>query len=374
MTQQSKPEKPKSDWKALMLPLLIGGLVGVGIAKLGIYFGGSLKQSGMAFDVLNAWDLALLPVWFLLVIGIHELGHLAGGMYRGMRFLLLIVGPFQFSQSASGIRFTWVFNLGTFGGLAAALPNPERALRPQMLSLIAGGPSASLVLALAGGAVMMAGDGRMAVHGMIIALLSTLIFLATAIPSRAGGFMSDGRQFIELLRDGESVMARQRMTSLMAQSMSGIRPRDWQADWLHAECHNTSGDPVQIVARHQMAFAMAVDSGNSTQANQHAEWLAAHYTDYPIGFRQSLCIELGLFALANGDANAAKQWQAQSKGGVVDKSRRALFEVELAMADGDTDSARKHAADAQKSLRNGMDAGLAIMTAERISALQARLS
>jgi Peptidase family M50 len=374
MTQQSKPEKPKSDWKALMLPLLIGGLVGVGIAKLGIYFGSSLKNSGIAFDVLNAWDLALLPVWFFVVIGIHELGHLAGGMRRGMRFLLLIVGPFQFSQSASGIRFTWVFNLGTFGGLAAALPNPERPLRPQMLSLIAGGPLASLLLAIIAGIVFMAGDGRLAVHALVIGLMSAMIFLATAIPSRAGGFMSDGRQFIELLRDGEIVMARQRMTSLMAQSMSGIRPRDWDADWLQAECQNASGDPVQMVATRQMAFAMAVDGGNTAHANEHADWLAAHYTDYPIGFRQSLCIELGLFALSKGDVNAAKQWQAHSKGGVVDKSRRALFEAELAMADGDTDLARKQAAEAQKFLHKGMDAGLAIITAEHIAELQTRLS
>ena len=37
-----------------------------------------------------------------------------------MRFLLFIVGPFQLSRSQSGIRFNWLFNLGTFGGLAAA--------------------------------------------------------------------------------------------------------------------------------------------------------------------------------------------------------------------------------------------------------------
>lgn len=371
MTQQTKPAKTLSATKLISIALFAAfGMLA------GFWLGKSIKSmTGLAqtLDALNAWDLALLPVWFFVVIGIHELGHLAGGLRRGMRFLLLIVGPFQFSQSASGIRFSWAFNLGTFGGLAAAMPNPDRPMQPQMLSLIAGGPLASLVLALASGTVFMASDGRLAVHALVIGLMSVLIFLATAIPSRMGGFMSDGRQFIELLRNGESVMARQRMTSLMAQSLSGMRPRDWDADWLQDECAQSTVDPVQKVAIRQMAFAVALDSGNRAQTHEHAEWLAANYTDYPLGFQQSLCIELGLFALSNGNIASAKQWHAQSKGGVVDKSRRALFEAELALADGDLGLARKFAADAQKSLHKGMDAGITVMTTERLTQLQSKL-
>jgi hypothetical protein len=58
-----------------------------------------------------------------VVLAVHEAGHLFGGFLRGMRFLLYIVGPFQLTRTTSGIQFKWIFNLGTFGGLAAATPN-----------------------------------------------------------------------------------------------------------------------------------------------------------------------------------------------------------------------------------------------------------
>jgi hypothetical protein len=119
---------------------------------------------------------------------------------------------------------------------------------------------------------------------------------------------------------------------------------------------------------------MAEDCGDVAAADAHAGWLAEHTEDYPQGFRQSLTLELCLHALSRGDAGAARMWMAQSKGGVVDKARRALAEAELAFAEGDRTLALSKHDEARSKLKHGMDAGLSLLTAERISALKTRLS
>ena len=349
-----------------MLGMVAGFFIGKGLK--------TLPELTSKIDALLWWDLLLLPLSFLLVLAVHEAGHLLGGFRKGMRFLLYIVGPFQLTRTASGIRFNWIFNLGTFGGLAAATPDPDQPIRPQFLSLIAGGPLASLVLAVLGFALFLLVDGRVGAHAMIIALFSALIFTVTAIPSRAGGFMSDGMQFIEVLRGGDAVLERQQLTGLMAQSMTGIRPRDWKAEWLEPAAQQGDGDPMRRVAIRLMALLMAEDRGQTAAADAHADWLAEHTDDYPQGFRQSLTLELCLHALSRGNATAAKMWMAQSKGGVVDKARRALAEAEIAFEDGDKSLALGKELEARSQLKHGMDAGLSLLTAERLQALLARMA
>jgi hypothetical protein len=65
---------------------------------------------------------------------------------------------------------------------------------------------------------------------------------------------------------------------------------------------------------------------------------------------------------------------AQSKGGVVDKARRALAEAEIAFEDGDKSLALGKELEARSQLKHGMDAGLTLLTAERLQALLARMA
>jgi hypothetical protein len=373
-TPNSGPKKSRSSWLSLVGFALIGAAFGSGIAWLGIYTGRNLAPLREALDAVSMWDLLWLPVSMLLVLAVHEAGHVFGGLLRGMRFLLYIVGPFQLTRTTSGIRFSWVFNLGTFGGLAAAAPDPDRPIRPQLLSLIAGGPLASLLLSAAGLLLFAMGDGRMAAHGLFIGFVSAMIFLVTAVPSRAGGFMSDGMQFIDVLRGGDAVLERQQIMTVMAQSMAGVRPRDWEADWLEQAAHNDGTDPLRRVAVRQLAMMAAEDRGDPVSADRHAEWLAEHTDDYPMGFRQSLTLELCLHAMARGNPNGARMWMAQSKGGIVDKARRALAEAELAFAEGDKSLAFGKQLEARGQLNNGMDAGLSRLTEERLDALIVKLA
>lgn len=201
------PRKSRQQWLFVILMALAGAAVGYFGARLAA---GYLLPTG-GVGMLKLLVLAAVPFVWLLVVGWHELGHLVGGRLTGGRFLLYIIGPFQWQRTPAGIRFSWNRRINLAGGMAACLPMDQRDLTRRFALMIAGGPLASLVLVVlalwvaAGFAhVGWAGPQHIA---MFTALLSGLIYLLTALPGEAGGFRTDGRRLINLL--GRDATARQ---------------------------------------------------------------------------------------------------------------------------------------------------------------------
>jgi len=347
-------------------------LFGAAGAGIGFYFGkyaAGIPWLRQHFEALATIDLLLLPVLILVVLATHEVGHLLGGFSRGMRFLLLIVGPFQWTRSPGGIRFKWVFNLGTMGGIAAATPDPAAPLAPQLQRLIVGGPLASLLLAALGLVMAMIFEGRAGAYGVIIGATSFLIFLVTAAPLRAGRFMSDGMQLLELRRGGAAVTDRQVLVRLMGMSYAGIRPRDWQPQLVTDALAMQGTESLRRVAARIFALYQAMDCGDAVGLREHADWLARYVDDYPDGFRQSITLELCLVAAQRGDLAAAREWWRRSRGGVVDSARRALAEASLAALEGDAARFERALAAGRRALPRGMDPGLNQLTADQLDAV-----
>jgi hypothetical protein len=162
-----------------------------------------------------------------------------------MRFLLLIIGPFSWHASVSGVRFEWNTNVSLMGGLAAATPTKVGAsIRRQLLVLIAGGPVASLLLAMFALAATSVSGPRFAAYFTFIAGSSFGIFLITLMPIRSSGFLSDGLQLIDVLRGGDAVRERVALLQIFAQSAAGIRPRDWDSQVISELSRMNSADPL----------------------------------------------------------------------------------------------------------------------------------
>ncbi len=372
MNQTRTPRKPQ--WQA--------ALTGVAMAAAGGAFGFLVAKGGMAFlpsslslKALTAWDLLALPVIMVFVLAFHEAGHLAGGMRRGMRFLLFIAGPFGWIRGKDGVRFRWFFNLGTLGGVAAAMPVPGAALKPQLTRLVVGGPLASLVLAVAAFAVFWWVPGRVGAYALVTGGLSLAIFAVTAVPMRSGGFMSDGMQLLQLRRNPTLVERRARLLALMGQGLAGVRPREFDRDaLLHAQAI-TGDEAVYDVGVWLYSYFNALDAGDIEAAGRWLDRIEPAVDDYPDGFRQSLAIELALFeALHRHRLEPARAWLARARGGVVDESRRRLAEAALAAAEGRPDQARAALAVAQAKLGRSMDAGATHLSADQIAALQSQLA
>lgn len=371
MTAKTKAKPGKFRATGFFLALmLVSAFAGYGISTFFMKMPG-VKASLPAFNIFDALAMLLL---ILVVLAIHELGHLIGGFSRGMKFLLFIVGPFQWIKTSDGIRFSLVFNLGSFGGLAAATPNPDQEFSPQMKRMVIGGPLASMLLTMVCVSIGMLLPGKPGYYFYFVGGFSFLIFLVTAIPFRAGGFMSDGMQLLELMRGGVGVEERQTIINLMMQSMAGTRPRDLDQNVIDRMLQFESLDPMRQVIARFYAYLSKTDRGEQELAGRHIEWLERHIEQYPQGFRQSLTLEICLHYILQGKLEDAGHWMKKSAGGIVDESRRALVEAELALLENDKPRAGKALEKARKAIGRSYDNGMRIMTEDQLRQAEAKLS
>jgi hypothetical protein len=356
--------------RGIALAMLLGAAFGAAGVMVGSAASGS-EWMRLRFDALGAYDLLLLPLTFFVVVLLHELGHLLGGLIRGMRFLLLIVGPLRLRRTMSGLKLDYFWSSGTFGGLAAALPDPQRPIRGQLLPLIAGGPLASLLLTVLALWLSTLIDGRWSAHLLILGGLSALIFIVTAMPTRAGGFLSDGRQCIELLRGGAAVEQRAMIMAAYAQSLSGVRPRDRDPAPLERALALSGDEPLRDIGAALMAYQVALDRRDLVAASEWIDRVAAGHDAYPAGFRQTLACEIAYFsARYRLDPDTATVWYGRAKGGVVEPSQRALAEAAISLARGDAVAALQAIGRSENLLSGSTDAGSVPFLQDELSSLR----
>lgn len=360
--------------KRLLFPALMGLALGASGMLLGRYAKRSdWAATGLAqdLDALGAIDLLALPLTFFAVILIHELGHLAGGLIRGMRFLLLIVGPLRLRRTVSGLKLDWFLSGQTFGGLTAAMPDLQRPLRAQLLSLIVGGPLASVLLAAVALSLSTTVDGRAAAHLLVLGAMSAMIFVATALPMRAGGFQSDGMQCIELLRGGPAVEQRTLLMAVYAQSLAGVRPRDRDPAPLERALQLRGNEPMRDTGAALMAYQAALDRCDLKAAGEWIDCVADGHDAYPAMFRQALANEIAFFsARYRHDIDTATAWSARARGGAVEPASRALTEAAIALGRGDATVALQAIQRGELALGHSSDAGSVALLGDQLSSLR----
>lgn len=376
--ERSSRDSNSSVLKGILVGGIIGSLTVALIVKLadsavgtGLADNRLIQQLGAAEDILTTWDLLALPILILIVLSAHEIGHLLGGVSQGMRFLLLIVGPFGWHASVSGPRFEWNTNVALMGGLAATLPSKEGPfLRRQMLVMIGAGPLASLLLTVVGIALASISDPRFAAYWIFIAATSFGIFLVTLIPVRTGGFMSDGMQIIDVLRGGRAVIERSALMTIFAQSLDGVRPRDWEASAIEELAKTDFEDSLRRTGAALYLLYRAMDSRHEADIAKYRKQLEEGVDEYPSGFKQSIHIELAICAWLTGDVDATRRHLAASKGGIVEKSRRLLAQAALAKLEGRNEDCERDRLLAINAFAKATDAGQLKLTEDQVAMLK----
>lgn len=141
----------------------------------------------------------------LLMLGLHELGHLLTGLAQGFRFALFVIGPLGVKREEENIKWYLNTNLGHYGGIAATTPvNSEPANAKKFARVIIAGPLTSLL----GGIIFLGLSTLVGTPWNIIifsgGLVSLALFLATTIPSRTGPFFTDRKRYQRLTRPGKA--------------------------------------------------------------------------------------------------------------------------------------------------------------------------
>jgi hypothetical protein len=360
----------KAGFVRRVLPLVgffIGGaLIGVLAAR-----GGLRALPELGFTTSQSVIFALLALLlYMLCVAVHELGHVLCGRLAEFRLLLYIVGPLRVDRTPDGLRAGFNRSVMLAGGLAAMVPVGLHDLRRRAIIMVAGGPLASLMLGAQFLALYQATSPALlrpeAVYAakllglsiLVIGGASLLIGLLTLVPARSGGFYSDGARMLRLMRTGDDTEREVALLALTGLSMSGTRPREWDAALVQRGAGISDGGPFEVVGR-QYAYAHALDNGDIDIARAYLEEALQRVDQLPASARASLFLAAATFyALHDGDAERGRQFLARARSGLLPAPhQRYVAEAAVCLAEGDPAGARTAAEQAQRLAESALDRG-----------------
>jgi hypothetical protein len=364
------------------LKMLLGALAG---AAFGFVMGMFLlrllapQESQTSFPAV--FKLAILPIAvlsFLVVIAVHELGHVAAGTLVRFQFRLLTVGPFMWEKEGGGLHFKWNKNVNAFGGLALCLPMDTQNLERRFVWFAAGGPIGSLVLTVVSyvglnwlvPASPSFANYSLEFFWLMTFTLSTVTLIVTLVPMRSGGFYSDGARIMNLLRGGHKAKIDAVTLNTIAQLYGGLRPRLLHPAPLLEAIDLPVASPFKPYL-HAYLYSHYLDAGAVEQAGRHLEEYTTGSSEIPAGYRAIVYLENAWFEAAHcSDAGKARTWFEKAViNAFVPKSLLYRAEAALAFAEGNHTLAAEKATTALRELPKAIDKGSAIAEKEWLQAL-----
>ena len=345
---------------------VLGGVVGFFLTKAFI-------NPDLSSEFPAPYKLFAIPLIFValfLSIAFHEAGHLAGGLSAGFTFSVFIVGPFMLVREGNRIVFKWNRGLGFFGGMAACMPRDTHNLMRRFLISVAGGPLASLLLALAAFVVIRAFDleaHENTLRGFLLSFgvhalgwVSGGVFLIACLPMKSAGFYTDGARIINLLRGGNLAKLDAILMTTLTESATGTRPRDLNLSLLQ----EATTLPVQSVFRvyaHLYLYYAALDAENPEAARQHLTAAFAEKKLLPRFYEGILGLEKSFFeAVFEKNAPQARQDFEQVKpNNFIPAHTHLRTKTAVLLAENQADAARHAAAEALKAIKKSTDMGVA---------------
>ncbi len=296
-------------------------------------------------DNIAAWEVpilltSLVPVIWIAIL-IHELGHLAGARAVGFRFLFLEAGPVSVHRMEGGLKFTWAKKLG-FMGRVACYPADFDNINSRMIWYIAAGPVASLPFALLFWPVFLQLPALFQPPVALEILVSALIGVFAALPSRNRGQSSDGGKIRTLLQGGAAAEHMTAVILLTSQLMAGTRCRDLSPDLLARLSPVEEVDPYSAVTL-MLRYGHALDSGDIPTGLALLDQLPRNLDC--LSARQQACIYLDAAlqeARHRNDAAQARAWLAKvpAKPSFVRERSRMLSEAAILRAEGNVEGSR----------------------------------
>ncbi|PEK64495.1 M50 family metallopeptidase [Bacillus wiedmannii] len=179
-------------------------------------------RTGKLETMLNIW--VLLGI-FLAVVIIHELGHVIFGIIGGLTFKFMTVGPITVQKEKGKVRIRenklWAY----FGGVAMLIPpsivTPNLSKKWAWMTL--GGPITSLLFGITFGYIYMVSYYQ---YLLYFSVFHFIIFAVTISPIK-GTLMSDGMQFLILIKDDEKAKQHVYNIQVSSELFSYKRPKDW---------------------------------------------------------------------------------------------------------------------------------------------------
>ena len=215
------------------------------------------------------WNALLWPPILYAVIAIHELGHVFAGKLIGLRTASITVGGFGLHRSGERWRVSFDFRSLGPQGFAMCVPDKEPLDRRRLAWFVAGGPIASLLLALiTGAAIRIFGDGA---HDWIAATFwINFVLMSVSLVGTDGVHVRDATRFHMLLRKPEESQAYIALILLFDEVARGLTPRQWSTGVIEGLMKTPAQAPDYLTSR-LFAYYRHRDLGDETAALGYLE-------------------------------------------------------------------------------------------------------
>jgi hypothetical protein len=359
--------------------LIAGGAVGY----IGAKFGG-LAASTVTAPVMITLAILFIPAFFF-VIALHEGGHALAGVWMNFDFRMYVVGPFLWDKEQSGWKFKWNKNVNTSGGLVICIPTGTHDVSKRFSIYAAGGPVASVLTALAAYGIylfclqleLVSTIGQIITYlWMVIAFLSTAIFVITSIPLHAGGFSSDGARIIRFLRGGDTARFEVLLLKMIGSSMAGSRPAQLNMDELkEAQALAIKLDAPMKVYIHYFFYQAAFDRHEFDQAEIYLNEYIEQADSVPEGMRGNVWIEAAFFyAFVKKDLTKAVEYFNQYKlSALIPVAMVYATQAAIAIIKNELTEAVVLIDKALKEIPNMMDRGIAHVLNEKLQDMKEQI-
>lgn len=263
-------EQPVPAAPARWPPRLLGIALGLAIAAVPV-----LADQGLIFD----WNwpgfngLLFIPV-LLIVIAVHEAGHLVAAKLAGWDTGGISVGPVLLLRSGNA----WVFQFKwrrLFSGFFKPLTTGNDFRISSCAWMIAGGPLASI--SLTGFSVLLFaryGNGAWNWNGTLF-WSSILLGLLSMLPYSAGLQKSDGARLWQLIRHAAQLDGFRVLLTVQTDVARGLRPREWNLELVN-RMMIVQPSAIEYLQCQLFLFYRFLDEGNEAAALPHLEQVLAN--------------------------------------------------------------------------------------------------
>ncbi len=332
---------------AALLPALIGGVVG-------FFAGMFLVDNGVKKLAVPLWvEFIIFVVSFLLVVIIHEAGHLVMGLATGYKFVSFRIGPFAFIREDGKLKLRIFSVMGTAGQCLLMPPETDKPEDlPYFLYHFGGGLFNIISAAVCGIAMLITGNKAADLALGTFALLSLLLGIMNLLPM-GKGTANDGTNILLMKRSPSLRIAIYRQFYINGMLYKGVLPRDIpEAYFEKAEDDPKMGGHRCIPA--MMCGSLAVDKKDFAKAEAEFNEALSYEGLVPLYINEITCEKI-FCRIMNGaskeeidelyDKNI-RSFVKQTKGVLISK-RRFLYAYNLLIA-GDEKAAEKEYSEAQK--------------------------
>lgn len=372
--------KKKKNKVSKIIAIAVSLMLGGGIGYLGAIVGGKAAATVPA-SIMIALAVLLIPA-FLFVIAVHEGGHAWAGVRMNFDFRTYVVGPFLWDKQPGGWKFQWNKNINTSGGLVICIPTGTENLAKRFSFYGAGGPLASLALAIIAYGIYglaaefvahtVAGQFFMYLF-LMVAFLSSVIFIVTAIPMHAGGFSSDGARVLRFLGGGDTARFEVLMLKMVSSSMAGVRPGQLdKTELLQAQALGEKLQAPMLVYIHYFLYLSALDKNELETAAHHLNEYVQAADEVPEGLRGSVWLEAAFFhAVVQHNLTQAEEYLKRYKpSALTPQAVEYATRAAIANMKGEKEEVKSWITKAEQALPNMMDKGAMLLVRERVEQMK----